>query len=81
MFDFVFLLRVPIEQVLKNLRNASRANAFGASAEHQAMARADTEAFYLGTPSDWRPIVPTSPAAVLENIERITGRLFEQSPN
>lgn len=73
MFDRVFLLTLPVEQVLHNLRSASRTNRFGGTPEHQAMARDDTEAYYQSAPAGWLRLMASSPESLIEQIEQTNG--------
>ena len=73
LFDYVFVLQLPVDQVLRNLRSNARRNAFGAAPQHQAMARADTELYYRSVPAHWLDLVPGSPAEVISDVERTVG--------
>lgn len=74
LFDRVFLLKLPVGRILRNLQSDSRTNAFGKTPEHQAMARDDTTSYYLAAPTEWTRVTPLTPAPLIHAVEQVLTR-------
>lgn len=68
LFDSIYLLKVPIEQIIDNLDAESRLNSFGHQREHLDMVRKDTEEFYMSAPKNWQVITATNPKELVSLI-------------
>jgi hypothetical protein len=73
MFDLVALIEAPADEILRNLADNSRANAFGHEADHLRMARSDTVNYYRRAPARWLRLPERDPDQLIAHLQRASG--------
>lgn len=78
LFDRVALIEAPVDEILRNLADRSRPNAFGHEAEHLRMAHTDTVDYYRRAPTEWLRLPERDPEELMAHLQRVTGHLLRR---
>ena len=73
LFDLAALIEAPLEEILRNLVDERRANAFGHPIDHVKMARPDTADYYQRAPGEWLRLPERDPDELIAHLQRATG--------
>ncbi len=79
MFDLVALIEAPVDEILRNLADNSRANIFGHEADHLRMAHSDTVDYYRRAPTDWLRLPERNADQLIAHLQRAAGTLLRLS--
>src|SRR5258708_7680178 len=68
-FDYVFYLKIPKDEILANLRSEDRTNPYGKTEAQQLYASDKIDKFYNNIPSGWIPLTSRKPISLISEIE------------
>lgn len=69
----VALIEAPVDEILRNLADNSRANAFGHESDHLRMAHSDTVDYYRRAPADWLRLPERNADQLIAHLQRAAG--------